>query len=55
LFTIQNLQSDRLDIDNIHLDQSLLAGNIIDNMKAQNHNLLHDNNIISEVIFIKKY
>ncbi|XP_058803645.1 uncharacterized protein C2orf42 isoform X2 [Phymastichus coffea] len=46
--TIQNLQSNRIDIDSINIDPLLLAGNI-DIIKDQEQNLSDDINIISEV------
>ncbi|XP_011505254.1 PREDICTED: uncharacterized protein C2orf42 homolog isoform X2 [Ceratosolen solmsi marchali] len=46
---VENLQNDKLDIDNVDLDPLLLEGNIIDNMKTESHNLLDGTNRISEI------
>lgn len=47
--TVQNLQHDRLDIDSINLDPSILTASIVDSIKDSEHHLLDDTNIISEV------
>ncbi|OXU25333.1 hypothetical protein TSAR_000436 [Trichomalopsis sarcophagae] len=47
--TVQNLQHDRLDIDSINLDPSILTASMIESIKDSDHHLLDDTNIISEV------
>ncbi|EFN86962.1 uncharacterized protein C2orf42 homolog [Harpegnathos saltator] len=48
--TVQSLDGNRLDLDSMNLDSSILSHGIVENIEVEcDHNLLDDNNIISQV------
>lgn len=52
--TVQNLDGNRLDLDSMNLDSSILPHSIVENIEVEcDRSLLDDNNIISQVSFIK--
>lgn len=48
--TVQSLDGNRLDLDSMNLDSSILPHGIVENIEVEcDHSLLDDNNIISQV------
>lgn len=52
--TVQSLDGNRLDLDSINLDSSILPHGIVENIEVEcDRSLLDDNNIISQVRRLK--
>lgn len=52
--TVQSLDGNRLDLDSMNLDTSILSHGIVENIEVEcDRSLLDDNNIISQVMHIK--